>query len=386
MSLVSSGRWSADKAVAALAVSGYAISIVLPAQADLAVPTRGAEKSATKASESSEVSPMASVPSASGASRLDVAHGRHLSTVVTNDSASVLPLNGPVVRNDDSTIGRGMSVGIVLGMYAGLHVLAYLAWYADAPRDRFQWSNDGWFGASTYAGGSDKMGHFYMTHFLTRANAGVLESGGWHPRSSTYAGAMLTLGAYYVIEMQDGFTFGFSKNDTIANIAGAASGVLFREVPTLDKMFDLRVEYLPSSGYLRRIKKDGFNFNEDYNGLTFLLAWHLCSLPWVEQNGGALRFMDLVLGYNTQHYKPRPDGPHPTRYQDRFIGISLNLQRIVDELWMGERHPTFGASAGRAHGFMHFATEFFNIPYTSLRLGTWRTEYHGHVSVQFNDP
>ena len=385
MSLLLFRRWTTGKSGTALAVVAHTLSIVLPAQAELAAQMTSIDTSATKLFVSPQGSPSASASSPFNERPLGLADGQP-GTVVTSSTTSALPSNVSVAGKDDSTIGRGTSVGLVLGMYAGLHVLAYLAWYADAPRDRFQWSSDGWFGPSTYAGGSDKVGHFFMTHFLTRANAGVLESGGWHPRSSTYAGVMLTLGAYYVIEMQDGFTFGFSKNDMIANIAGAATGVLFREVPTLDKMFDTRVEYIPSSNYLRRIKKDGFNFNEDYNGLTFLLAWHLCSVPWLEQNGGVLRFMDLVLGYNTLNYKPKPAEPHPTRYQDRFIGISLNLQRVVDELWTSNRHPRFGASASRMHGLVHFATEFFNIPYTSLRLGTWRTEYHGHTSVQFYDP
>ncbi len=271
-------------------------------------------------------------------------------------------------------LGRGLSVGMMLGVYVGINAVAYLAWWKGSPPDQFEWIKDGWFGSRTYAGGADKLGHFYACHLETRAIAGILEEGGWHPRTSTFAGAVLTLGTFYVVEMRDAFSTGFSKNDMISNVAGTATGILFREFPILDKLFDTRVEYIPSPGYAKHFKKRGFNFSEDYSGMTYLLAWHLSSVPFVEELPGPLRFMDLVLGYNTRNYRPRTD-PHVPRYQDTFIGVSLNLQRVVDELWMG-RHPQWGKSASRAHRFTHFATEFLNVPYTSLPLGTWRNEYH----------
>ncbi|MGE5783649.1 MAG: DUF2279 domain-containing protein [Myxococcales bacterium] len=280
----------------------------------------------------------------------------------------------PSVRRG-SPMSRALSLGLVGGIYVGMNVLAYFAWWADSPPDQFEWVKDGWFAPNTYAGGSDKIGHFYMNLFLTRANASVLEQGGWHRRTATYAGAMLTLGMYYVFEMRDAYSTGFSKNDMIANTVGAATGVLMREVPLLDELFDFRVEYIPSNGYLKNFKKEGVNFNEDYTGLTFLFAWHVCSVPFLEENAGPFRFMDVVLGYNSRNYRPRTP-LNVTRYQDRFIGVSLNLQRIVDELWLGKRHPKFGESAGNAHRFTQFATEFFNLPYTSIPVGTWTNEYH----------
>jgi hypothetical protein len=298
----------------------------------------------------------------------------------TQSNPSAPPATGytqPYVNpslGDSKPFGRGLSVGMMLGVYVGINVVAYLAWWRGAPPDQFEWIKDGWFGESTYAGGADKLGHFYACHLETRAIAGILEEGGWPARTSTYAGAALTMGTFYVIEMRDGFSTGFSVNDMISNAVGTATGVLFREVPLIDKLFDTRVEYIPSPGYSKHFKKKGFNFSEDYTGMTYLLAWHLSSLPVIEQLPGPLRFMDLVLGYNARNYRPKVADPHVTKYQDTFIGISLNLQRVVDELWMG-RHPRWGESASRTHRFTHFATEFLNVPYTSLALGTWRNEY-----------
>jgi hypothetical protein len=262
----------------------------------------------------------------------------------------------------------------MLSLYVGFNTLAYLAWWVGSPPDRFEWIQDGWFGHRTYAGGADKLGHYWGNHLMTRGIAGILEEGGWHPRTSTYAGAALSLGTFYVVEMRDAFSTGFSKNDMISNVAGVATGVLFREFPVLDEMFDTRVEYFPTTSYFSKFKKKGFNFTEDYTGMKFLLAWHLSSVSALERSSLPFRYLDLVLGYHTRNYKPRPDDRHTTRYQDRYLGVSLNLQRVIDEIWLGERHPQYGASASRTHRFVHFATEFLNAPFTSVQLGTWTTE------------
>lgn len=279
-------------------------------------------------------------------------------------------------RWNNPNLTRALSLGAVGGIYVAMNLVAYFSWWFKSPPEQFVWSHDGWFASNTYGGGSDKIGHFYMNAFLTRANAGLLEEGGWHPRTSTYAGAMMAFGTYFVFEMRDAYSTGFSKNDTIANAVGVATGALMREVPIIDELFDFRVQYFPSDAYVRNFKKKGINFNEDYTGLTFLFAWHLCSVPFLERNAGILRFADVVLGYNTRNYRPRVQDPTVTRYQDRFIGVSLNLQRIIDELWLGKRHPRFGESAGPVHRFMHFGAEFFSLPFTSLPLGTWTNEYH----------
>lgn len=305
-------------------------------------------------------------------------------TPVVSSSATVgstpHPIDDPnatiAARWNNPNLTRALSLGAVGGIYVAMNLVAYFSWWFKSPPEQFVWSHDGWFAPNTYGGGSDKIGHFYMNAFLTRANAGLLEEGGWHPRVSTYAGAMMAFGTYFVFEMRDAYSTGFSKNDTIANAVGAATGVLMREVPLIDELFDFRVQYFPSDAYVKNFKKKGINFNEDYTGLTFLFAWHLCSVPFLEKNAGLLRFADVVLGYNTRNYRPKVPDPTVTRYQDRYIGVSLNLQRIIDELWLGKRHPRFGESAGPVHRFMHFGAEFFNLPFTSLPIGTWTNEYH----------
>jgi hypothetical protein len=322
-------------------------------------PTAVAHAQTNQATSGLRASPGGGTPDPEGTFRLAPGH---------------LPGPAAPTGSPTSSLGRGLSLGLVLSMYVGLNLLAYFAWWADSPPDHFEWKHEGWFGARTYAGGADKLGHVFMNHFLTRATAGLLTEGGFSPRASTLAGASLSLGTYYVFEMRDGYSTGFSETDVVSNVVGTAMGVLMREVPAVDELFDTRVEYLPSPGYSKNFKKEGFNFNEDYTGLTFLFAWHLSSLPWVEKEGGPLRFLDAVVGFNAHNYRPKPVDPDVMRTQHTFFGLSLNVGRLIDEIWLGERNPKHGASASRGHRFTQFGAEFFNLPYTSVPLVSWKSQ------------
>jgi hypothetical protein len=272
-------------------------------------------------------------------------------------------------------LGKALSLGFVSGMYTALWLVCYQAWWANGTKHGFEWSDDGWFAVDTYSGGADKVGHFYATHLLTRATAGLMREGGWSLPVSALAGALGSTVTYLTFELRDAYTTGFSRRDMLANLAGTNLGVLMLYFPWLDERIDTRVQYWPSAGYLKNFHADGFNFNEDYTGLTFLLAYHLSSIKEIEAIDFPLRFVDLVVGFNTQNYRPRPVEENPLQKQHLFLGLSLNLQRVVDELWLSERHPRFGDSAGRGHRFVQFLTEFFSLPLTTAPVVRWERQH-----------
>ncbi len=281
----------------------------------------------------------------------------------------------PTPVRPGGTMNKWVSVGIVGGVYLGFWALCYEAWFAHGTKHPFKWDEDGWFGSDTYAGGEDKIGHVFFPSLLTRGTAGLLREGGWDPVLSTVVGALATNGTYAILELKDGTTTSFSYRDVVANLLGTMWGVLALHVPWFDERFDLRVAYWPSSGYLQNFKKEGFDFNEDYSGLTFMLAYHLASVAPIEELGGPLRFVDVVAGYNTENYRPRATVEHPTQHQRLFFGFTINWQRIVDEIWLDTRHPRFGDSAGRTHRVAQFATEHFGLPFTTLRMFTFESSH-----------
>jgi hypothetical protein len=280
-------------------------------------------------------------------------------------------------------LSKGLSLGLVVGGYAAFGGLLYASWWAHAPTHGFEWSHDGWLARDTYSGGADKIGHFFMNHLLTRATAGLLREGGWDPVLSTAVGALSASVAYFGVEMGDAYTTAFSRNDMVANLLGSGFGVLMMQVPWLDERFDTRVQYWPSKQYFSDLGEGGTNFNEDYNGLTFLLAYHLSSIELIEESKIPFRFADVVLGFNTQNYRPRPAEENALQRQRIFIGLTLNLQRVVDELWLSDRHPKHGDSACPGHRFAQFMTEYFNLPFTTLPVFTLERQ---HIKHSFVDP
>lgn len=262
---------------------------------------------------------------------------------------------------------RVLSMAITGGVFGALYGWNYLAWYLHAdnsPSLRFH--DEGWFGIRTYAGGADKLGHAWANYAIGRGAAGILEWGGWGQRTSVATATAATFGFFLMTELKDGYTkdYGFSWGDVVANLAGNLFGVAFEAWPALDRAIDLRLEYWPSKPFRRSIASKGpFNSSEDYTGQRFFVAYHLSSLGALRDSHffGWTQYIDLCLGFHAAHYKPddTDSAPHT---QELFAGLSLNLQRVVENTMMTSARASAGVRA------LHFATELYQVPYTALKL------------------
>jgi hypothetical protein len=255
----------------------------------------------------------------------------------------------------DLLFNQATSLLVVTGAFAALNTWTYFAWYRQrATSDHLIFRNEGWFGPDTYAGGSDKLGHFFICHVMTWLSANVL------------MGAAATQGFFTFIEFKDARHphYGFSWGDMLFNVAGSATALTLINVPVLDEMFDFRVDYVPSRLYFRRLKEHGaVNAGEDYSGQIYTFAYHLGSIPAVRQQPDLawLRYLDLSFGYRARNYLPKPENPDTHRYQELILGIGLNAQHVLDVLWDRYQPPR-----RRVHGSLRFLTEMFAVPYTTL--------------------
>ncbi len=264
------------------------------------------------------------------------------------------------------------SAAIVGGLYLGFSSWAYAAWYAKhKPLGYFKWGGDGWLGDTTYAGGADKFGHAWATMSLARAGTLILSDyGGYDHRMSSIVSAGLAETLFFFVEVKDGFFYEFSFSDLTGDTAGAIAALLLDSFPKLDEMFDYRVQYFPSKEYIDNVNGgNGYNrlnIAEDYSGETYLLAYHLGSIPALRQWNPWPRFVDLALGFETRGYKPSPPAGYPSydHRQNIFVGVSFNAQGFFDWLFTrggSETHP-------RARKITHGLFEIFNLPYTSTYL------------------
>lgn len=206
----------------------------------------------------------------------------------------------------------------------GLAVFLYgqNKWWGEGFTGDFRSTNEGWFGNGTYAGGADKLGHAWGTYVATRAMARALELAGNEPAGALRLATWSALGAYTAIEVFDGYSkqYRFSKEDAIANAAGAALAVLLEKRPELDRLLDFRLHY-------RRSPNAAFDPLSDYSGQTYLLVLKASGLPQLRSHG-VLRYVEFAVGYAARNFDEEAT-LRETRSRNLYFGISLNLSELL---------------------------------------------------------
>lgn len=260
--------------------------------------------------------------------------------------------------------GRALAATSVALLYGGLWTYNYFAWWHGTPTTPFQTEWDGFFGVDTYGGGADKMGHLYMNLLLSRATTGILRFGRFETMPASIAGAVLSWLSYFLVEMRDGaHQYEFSFGDLLANSVGVSLGLVMTHVPVIDRFFSLRMMYWPSRDFRRN---PSLNFNEDYSGQTFLLAFHMAAFG---DRVGFFRYVDFVVGFNARNYLPTPTtGDHPER-QHLYFGFALNLQEVLNHgLFRRPRAEDSRAQEAARGFFADWAAEHIQVPFTAVPL------------------
>jgi len=268
------------------------------------------------------------------------------------------------------TARRVAAVGIMGATYAGAWAFASAAWWTSADSSpTFHFRDEGGFGLDTYAGGADKLGHLYANYLATRLYDGILEWGGFSRMTSLVTATSLTTTFFVAVELKDGYQnrYGFSLADLGADLGGQALALALELVPPVDSAFSLRLSYVPSRDYLhQRSARARLDLLEDYSGQTYLLCFHLAALPTIRRFSAlsVLRYADLSLGFSALGFEPVPRVPTPVR-QAVSLGVSLNLQRVFDELLA---QPNGQLSTGARA--VHFANEVLQLPSTRVPVVT----------------
>lgn len=234
----------------------------------------------------------------------------------------------------------------------GAAVAGYFAtngWNRNDPRS-FHMQREGWFGRDTYAGGVDKLGHFYAANVLSDVFAWTLRQKGFDPYESAASGAVTSWFLMTAIETGDGFShFGFSPEDMTFNTLGAAFSFLRNTVPGLREKLDFRVQYIPSGN-------KNFSGDGDYSNKKFLFALKLAGFdklkdtPW--------RFVELHAGYFARGFSDTERALGRPMERHLYAGIGLNLSEILFST------PTVrGTWAGQA---ARGVLEYVQVPYTAI--------------------
>mgnify|MGYP001554487159 CR=1 FL=1 len=276
---------------------------------------------------------------------------------------------------EDHRLASAIEFGSI---YAAFTIWAYAAWYRHHPeldptKDHF--GGDGWFGKQTYAGGADKFGHAWATMTLARAGTAILDHGGWNHTRAAILSAVMADALFFGVEVKDYYYYEFSPGDFTMDTAGALTALALDLSPRLDELVDFRVQYFPSPQYLHNLNPSSecsmrvkgqpscsrLNIAEDYSGETYLLALHLGGIHTLRDmpHGDWTRFVDVVGGFDSRHYKPPEADPMVLRSQQWFLGVSLNAQGMFDYLL---------SPKSTLRKITHGVFEVTNLPYTTLPI------------------
>jgi hypothetical protein len=279
-----------------------------------------------------------------------------IAVTATMLTASVARAEDPTGDDDD----RWLSLGALAGFHVAAYTWSYFAWYRGREvRDHVELADEGWFGPDTYAGGADKLGHGFSNYAFVRGSIGLLELGGWDRRTSAIVSAGLTTSYFLMVELKDGLHegYGFSVGDLIMNLGGTALGVAMAYAPRLDELADVRLRYVPTGEFVDEVRAHGVNVAEDYSGMTFQAVFH----PGAVWDPRWMKWTDLVVGFESRGYLPVPTDPMQPREQRLYVGVAVNVQHALDQLWAGDDRP-LGRRVVRG------VSELFALPYTTVPL------------------
>ena len=227
--------------------------------------------------------------------------------------------------------GRGMSKedkALYLNLGAGALALGWGAWSWDWGTGGPRLQDEGWFDRTTTEGGADKIGHAWTGYAISHLFARQYQDWGFTQGEAARYGALSSLGVMGLVEVGDAFSdqYGFSYQDMLFNIAGAAAGYVLWDNPDLARKIDFRVEYNPFIG--------GGNYQADvftdYKRLKYLIALKAEGFEAIENP--VLKHLELHVGFYARGYEDydpvRPDRDDRRRYL--YVGIGLNLTRLLD--------------------------------------------------------
>jgi len=199
---------------------------------------------------------------------------------------------------------------------------------------------EGGFGRETYTGGVDKLSHAYTFYIGTRLVSDALQWGGSSKGEALAISAVANAGTAYLIELFDGYskkTYGFSREDLVADAVGIMMGSAVVMWPDLDRKFAYRMRYFPKGA------GGSANFIDSYEGQTYFLTARLSGFMNLSPKN-PLRYLELVFGYRGTGFKPREGipGVDYARHERRtYYGIGLNVEEILrGTLFRDNAQPT----------------------------------------------
>ena len=225
--------------------------------------------------------------------------------------------------------------------------------FGDGPNRRFHFTNEGFFGRYTYAGGADKASHFVSYYIVAKLLGGVYAELGMKTDAAQLLGAATSVAAGFVTELGDGRgKYGFSYEDLLVDSLGAATQLGIAHYGLGDVVgFSaglVPAPFEPCCPY----GGTGKNYSQEIYSGDFRIA------GIAHRSGfdpGPARFLLFSLTYSTKGY-PYSDPDLRERQIGLFLGVNfveiLRAAGVPPQAWWGK--------------VLYFLFDVIRIPYTQI--------------------
>ena len=255
-------------------------------------------------------------------------------------------------------IASALSVGVVVG--------GAINAFMDTPHQSFHFTNEGFFGERTYAGGADKASHFVDYTILSKELAYLYEKLGYSRRDSILLGFGVAVAGGLLNEIGDGTNkYGFSWEDLTMDVLGAGASAAIAAAGLEDLIGFRHGILVPAAGSRTCCQMP--DKGRDYSNEIFTADLQLAGLGrLLDLKIGPLRYLLVSATYATKGY---PNGTLDSRERQVGIEIGLNFNPILSDL--GVRRDTWWGYT------LHIIFDNFRVPFTAvgfrhdLNTGRW---------------
>jgi hypothetical protein len=225
--------------------------------------------------------------------------------------------------------------------------------FTDGANQRFHFTNEGFFGRNTYAGGADKASHFVSYYVVAKLLSGVYAELGLPDDPARSLGAGISALAGFVTELGDGRGhYGFSYEDLVIDALGAATYLAIAHYGLGDLVgFSAGLVPTPPA-----VCCPYGGFGTDYSQLVYSGDLKIAGLgKRAGFDPGPARFLLMSLTYGTKGY-PYANPDLRERQIGAFVGVNfveiLRVAGVPEQKWWGK--------------ILYFLFDVIRIPYTQI--------------------
>jgi hypothetical protein len=215
---------------------------------------------------------------------------------------------------------------LINGTLAGiLTAYGFINWWKN-PTTKITFTDENWFASYATNGGADKTGHAFSTYIISRTLSSVYRRIGIRDEDADWQGPVVGLSLMTLVEIGDAFSqYSFSTSDLVCDSAGALLAYLEERYPSFDDLVDFRVEYLPTTAFLR---SGEIGIDTDYSGMRHLIVLKLSGIERLKNS--PLSYLEFHTGYFTRGYSVYDEGYYDKETRHLYAAVSINLSMILE--------------------------------------------------------